>query len=356
MGEASTSYLWDSQAAERIKRAVPEASILIMLRDPVERAYSQYWNDVREGLEKRSFLDALAEEQRSGPGGWGVSSLYIDCGRYADQVARYLDRFGAAGPRVVLRGLRRGRGGHDGGDPFVPGRRAGDRGCRAAADEPRSRCPGTGSAGRCSAAAGCAGSLGPRSHDGLRSRLRGALLKEVSPPPMDPAARALLSEIFRPEVARLAELLGRPPPWELSVARRVSPAGLGRASCRLGGSGAYESERSFQPGRRSHQVERDRHVRDAHHARQVRRGESRLGRTQFHGRPAVPCVSTSGSTGCEKRGLKAVDLAPRRRCALDMVRVAALHALHVAALEGPPPAEDGAVRRRRRQPPRCRSS
>ena len=97
LGEASTSYLWDTQAAERIKRAVPEARILIMLRDPVDRAYSHYWNDVREGLEKRSFVDALAEEQRSGPGGWGVSSLYIDCGRYADQVARYLERFGSGG-------------------------------------------------------------------------------------------------------------------------------------------------------------------------------------------------------------------------------------------------------------------
>ena len=68
-----------------------------MLRDPVERAYSHYWNDVREGLERRVLRGALAEEQqRSGPGGWGVTSLYIDCGRYADQVARYLDRFGEA--------------------------------------------------------------------------------------------------------------------------------------------------------------------------------------------------------------------------------------------------------------------
>ena len=35
---------------------------------------------------------------------------------------------------------------------------------------------------------------------------------------MEPAARALLTEIYRPEVARLAELLGRPPPWEALVA------------------------------------------------------------------------------------------------------------------------------------------
>ena len=50
----------------------------------------------------------------------------------------------------------------------------------------------------------------------LRSRLRVGLLKQATPPPMDPAARALLTEIYRPEVGRLAELLGRPLPWEPS--------------------------------------------------------------------------------------------------------------------------------------------
>ena len=68
VGEASTSYLWDGHAAERIERVAPEASILIMLRDPVERAYSQYWNDVREGLERRPFPEALAEERAVGTG------------------------------------------------------------------------------------------------------------------------------------------------------------------------------------------------------------------------------------------------------------------------------------------------
>ena len=127
LGEASTSYLWDTHAAERIKRAVPEARILIMLRDPVDRAYSQYWNDVREGIERRSFLDALAEEQRSGPGGWGVSSLYIDCGRYADQVARYLDRFGARVQVLFFEDFVERRGEHDRGRPLVPGRAAAGR-------------------------------------------------------------------------------------------------------------------------------------------------------------------------------------------------------------------------------------
>lgn len=214
VGEASTSYLWDLHAAERIKRIAPESSILIMLRDPVERAYSQYWNDVREGLERRPFPEALAEEQRSGAGAWGVTSLYIDCGRYADQVARYLDRFGA---RVLVSFF----------EDFVadqPGAIAGIHSFlgvapATAAGEPRRQNPASLPRNVISGRMLGSGRLRtvaratvPRP---LRARMRGALLKEASPPPMDPAARALLTEVFRPEVRRLAELLGRTPPWDL---------------------------------------------------------------------------------------------------------------------------------------------
>jgi hypothetical protein len=213
LGEASTSYLWDTRAAERIERAVGEASILIMLRDPVDRAYSQYWNDVREGLEKRPFLDALREEQRSGPGRWGVSSLYIDCGRYADQVVRYLDRFG---PRVHVLVF----------EEFVADQARAVGEVLSFLGLPPA---GTGAAtGRSNPAALPRNRLGgallgsgrvrrvaratvPRA---LRRRLRGALLKETTPPPMEAEARALLAEVFRPDVARLAERLGRPLPWE----------------------------------------------------------------------------------------------------------------------------------------------
>jgi len=213
LGEASTSYLWDRQAAERIRRVVPEARILIMLRNPVDRAYSHYWNDVREGIERRSFLDALLEEERSGPGEWGVSSLYIDCGRYPDQVARYLDQFGARVHVLFFEDFVRdvARTIADvhsflGVGPAT----AGAAPPRVnAASLPRDRLSG---------ALLASGRLRrvvratvPRP---VRARLRGALLKQATPSPMDPATRRLLTETYRPEVARLAELLGRPPPWE----------------------------------------------------------------------------------------------------------------------------------------------
>jgi hypothetical protein len=228
LGEASTSYLWDRHAAARIKRAVPEARILIMLRDPVDRAYSQYWNDVREGIERRSFLDALLEEQRSGPGAWGVTSLHIDCGRYSDQVERYLDQFGGQVHVLFF-------------EDFV-GREASTIadvhsflgiGSPAAGSVPRRMNPASLPRNRLSAALLASGKVRravratvPRP---LRSRLRGGLLKQAPPPPMDPAARALLTEIYRSEAGRLAELLGRPLPWE--------PRGAGRSTAALRGEG-----------------------------------------------------------------------------------------------------------------------
>jgi hypothetical protein len=230
LGEASTSYLWDRQAAQRIKRVAPEARILILLRDPVDRAYSHYWNDVREGIEGRAFLDALLEEQRSGPGGWGVSSLYIDCGLYADQVARYLDQFGARVRVLFFENFVSDEAStitdvHS----FLGLRRA------AAGAAPRRVNLSSLPRNRLSGALLASGRLRrvvqatvPRP---VRTRLRGALLKQTTPPPMDPAARTLLTEIYRPEVARLAELLGKPPPWELRLAERpAQPGGSGSSA------------------------------------------------------------------------------------------------------------------------------
>ena len=92
-GEASTSYLWDHAAADAIQATCREAKIIIILREPRDRAYSHYWNDVREGIERRSFDDAISEEVSGPPGQWGASSVYVDVGFYADRVERYLEKF-----------------------------------------------------------------------------------------------------------------------------------------------------------------------------------------------------------------------------------------------------------------------
>lgn len=101
-GEASTSYLYAANAPGEIRQLREDARIIIVLRDPVDRAYSQYWNQVRDGVEPLSFEDALdAEPERIRQGMWH-GFHYVETGRYADQVQRYLDAFGDEAVRVYL--------------------------------------------------------------------------------------------------------------------------------------------------------------------------------------------------------------------------------------------------------------
>jgi len=110
IGEASVSYLWDREAPTRIYAANPEARILILLRDPVDRAFSHYLNDVREGWQELPFFEALVEDSKR-PKVWSVSHLYVDIGLYHDQVERYLDIFGPKRVMVLLsKELRRVEG------------------------------------------------------------------------------------------------------------------------------------------------------------------------------------------------------------------------------------------------------
>jgi hypothetical protein len=84
IGETSPSYLWDEEAPYLIKEKVPEAKIIISLRDPIERAYSQYLHHVRMGIEIQPFYEALFDE---------LNFYYVEPGRYSGQVKRYLEVF-----------------------------------------------------------------------------------------------------------------------------------------------------------------------------------------------------------------------------------------------------------------------
>lgn len=102
IGEASPSYLWETNAPLRIHDAVPHAKIIILLRDPVERAYSHYLMDVREGRQDVSFREALQRDWKQSKKGWSVSQLYVELGLYAEQVRRYLDIFGSQQVLILL--------------------------------------------------------------------------------------------------------------------------------------------------------------------------------------------------------------------------------------------------------------
>jgi len=99
IGESSTSYLADPEACRRIRETAPDARIIIMIRDPVERAISHHLMYVREGWETRSLEQAVDDELREGAT-WAYA--YLRNGWYHDDIRRYLYAFGDRVLVIVL--------------------------------------------------------------------------------------------------------------------------------------------------------------------------------------------------------------------------------------------------------------
>ena len=102
IGEASHCYLYEPGAVARIQQYVPEAKLVAILRNPVERAYSHFLHMVRSGTEPLTdFAQALREEE---VGAYQKRSYqdYIGRGRYYEQLKRYFDAFNSEQIRVYL--------------------------------------------------------------------------------------------------------------------------------------------------------------------------------------------------------------------------------------------------------------
>ena len=62
VGEQTATYLFHPLIPKRIHTTIPNAKLIVVLRNPVDRAYSNYKHQVREGIEKRTFEDAIKSE------------------------------------------------------------------------------------------------------------------------------------------------------------------------------------------------------------------------------------------------------------------------------------------------------
>lgn len=100
VGEASTSYFFGEETPTRIAESLPGCRFILMLRDPVQRAFSNYWHSVKAGLETLSFAEAIeAEDERTAAlKGTDMGETrpfsYLARSRYGEQMARWLSVFG----------------------------------------------------------------------------------------------------------------------------------------------------------------------------------------------------------------------------------------------------------------------
>ncbi|MBM2821656.1 MAG: Sulfotransfer 1 protein [Thermoleophilia bacterium] len=200
IGEATPAYLFHPRAAERVHAFDPQMKLVAVLRDPVERAYSQYQMQVRKRNETLSFDAVLSLEEsdlaleldriRDDPtyvSPTGLRRSYVARGRYAEQIELWLQFF----PRAQLLVLTSEELLED-------------------PSEVMSR---------------VARFLGIPEHRADSYPLRG--VRDYAP--MEAATRKRLESVFEPHNRRLEELLGRELPWTHRTARDPA-ARAGRAS------------------------------------------------------------------------------------------------------------------------------
>lgn len=103
IGEVSNSYLYCPSTADAIHSRLPEVKIVMILRNPVERLFSQYLMNLKLGkIITGDLLTEIQKDRDKKDKGWGVSHLYLEVGMYYEQVKRYLDIFSKDKVHIIL--------------------------------------------------------------------------------------------------------------------------------------------------------------------------------------------------------------------------------------------------------------
>ena len=212
-GEASPLYLYEPAAPRNIKRIAPDAKMVVILRNPIEQAWSHFLQATKLRVEPlASFADALHAEPERIAAGWQPMLSYARFARFGEQLERYLALFPREqllirtydewqrAPHEVIRDVFR----FIGADPeFVPD---------------MSRRPNSGGVPRNPAVqdflmkpnpiTGLFAAILPvAARRAIRDRLAALNLRRDETMPSE--ARAILHRRLDPDIARLSELIGQ---------------------------------------------------------------------------------------------------------------------------------------------------
>jgi hypothetical protein len=223
-GESSPEYLYLPEAAERIALTIPDVQLVAILRDPVARAWSHYWFNVRRGREWLSFEQALDRETERTASlkdpKWRPWFSYVGRGFYLDQIRRYEGLFGPDRLLVLLlddlladpAGVMATVFAHVGLSPAEVEARITPERNRLVRPRSRRLHRVTVGASEWGAQAGTPLHQAVRVGAGIVRRLNLSTARPV----LVPETRMRLRETFAESDAELATWLGRPLPWSAS--------------------------------------------------------------------------------------------------------------------------------------------
>jgi hypothetical protein len=100
-GDGATDYLYYPRAPLRVAQTLPDAKIIVVLRNPIDRAYSHYQHGQRNNWDPLSFEEAIAQEpdrlESESPDDDKLSVFrrfgYLQKGKYADYLEKWFDLF-----------------------------------------------------------------------------------------------------------------------------------------------------------------------------------------------------------------------------------------------------------------------
>jgi hypothetical protein len=84
IGEATPAYMYKPEVCRRIKDQLPQAKLIVSLRNPIDRIYSRYWN----ALGKYAENEGLSFEQKI-----SKKTQFVSEGFYYDHLTRFYDEF-----------------------------------------------------------------------------------------------------------------------------------------------------------------------------------------------------------------------------------------------------------------------